>query len=312
MLIQMGITRSNNAWRIMKKKLKEKNQKQSERLSYIDFCANFLGTIGRIDIVKRFKISDAAASKDLAAYIDIAPNNLKYDFKTRTHRITRKFKPLFDFGVSQVLKALSTGTGDTLEQTPAPIIPSATAIELNQPEINILSQVSRAIHLKQYIMITYHSLSSGETERKMAPFAIINSGLRWHVRAFDLKSKEFRDFVFTRILSAKESGDDVEPEHSSKNDDKWNQKITLELVPHPNNIEEKRAVELDYKMIDGKKEIKVRKAIAGYILRHWNVDCTEDHRLDGKHFQLWLKNRNKIEGIDEIILAPGVNDFAEK
>jgi hypothetical protein len=291
----------------MKKKLKEKNQKQSERLSYIDFCAKFLGTIGRIDIVKRFKISDAAASKDLAAYIEIAPNNLKYDFKTRTHRITRKFKPLFDFGVSQVLKALSTGAGDTLEQIPTPIIPSATAIELNQPEIKILSQVSRAIHLKQYITITYHSLSSGETQRKIAPFAIINSGLRWHARAFDQKSEEFRDFVFTRILSAEESGEDIKHEHSSINDDKWNQEITLELVPHPDNIEEKRAVELDYKMIDGKKEIEVRKAIAGYILRHWNVDCTEDHRLDGKHFQLWLKNKKTIDGVDEIIIAPGID-----
>jgi hypothetical protein len=294
----------------MKKKLKEKNQKQSERLSYIDFCANFLGTIGRIDIVKRFKISDAAASKDLAAYIDIAPNNLKYDFKTRTHRITRKFKPLFDFGVSQVLKALSTGIGDTLEQIPAPIILSATAIELNQPEIKILNQVSRAIHLKQYLTITYHSLSSGETQRKIAPFAIINSGLRWHVRAFDQKSEEFRDFVFTRILSVKESVESVKREHSSENDDKWNQEITLELVPHPDNIEEKRAIELDYRMIDGKKEItKVRKAIAGYILRHWNVDSTPDHSLDGKHFQLWLKNRNSIDGIEEIILAPGIENL---
>jgi hypothetical protein len=306
-LIQKGITRSNNAWRIMKKKLKEKNQKQSERLSYIDFCANFLGTIGRIDIVKRFKISDAAASKDLAAYIDIAPNNLKYDFKTRTHRITRKFKPLFNFDVSQVLKGLSTGIGDTLEQIPTPIIPSATAIELNQPEINILSQVSRAIHLKKYSTIKYHSLSSGETERKIAPFAIINSGLRWHLRSFDQKSNEFRDFVFTRILSAKESEEDVQKEHSSINDDKWNQKITLELVPHPDNIREKRAIELDYKMVNGKKEIRVRKAIAGYVLRHWNIDCTEDHRLDGKHFQLWLNNRNAIDGIDEVIIAPGID-----
>ncbi|MBT7095399.1 MAG: WYL domain-containing protein, partial [Bacteroidetes bacterium] len=218
------------------------------------------------------------------------------------------FKPLFQFPISQILKALSTGSGDTLDQTLNPIISSATAIELNQPEINILSQVSRAIHLKRYTTITYHSLSSGETQRKIAPFAIINSGLRWHVRAYDQKSEEFRDFVFTRILSAKESGEGIKQEHSSINDDKWNEKITLELVPHPDNIKEKRAIELDYKMIDSKKEIKVRKAIAGYILRHWNVDCTEDHRLDGKHFQLWLKNKNSIDGIDEIILAPGIDD----
>ena len=204
----------------MRKKKNRISQKQNERLSYIDFCANYLGIVGRVDLVSRFGISDASASKDLAEYIKQVPKNLRYDFQTKSHRVTRQFKPLFQFPISQILKALSTGSGDTLDQTLNPIISSATAIELNQPESNILSQVSRAIHLKRYTTITYHSLSSGETQRKIAPFAIINSGLRWHVRAYDQKSEEFRDFVFTRILSAKESGEGIKQEHSSINDDK--------------------------------------------------------------------------------------------
>ena len=290
----------------MKKGKKDTNQKRNERLSFIDFCANYLGNIGRIDIVKRFGISDGSASKDLAAYIQVAPKNLRYDFKTKSHFATKQFKPIFQFPVSQVLKALSTGFGDTLEQTPAPFISSEIAVELNNPNNDVLAQISRAINLKRIVNLKYRSLSSGETKRKIAPFSIVNSGLRWHVRAFDRKTKEFRDFVFTRMLEAKVSNENIKAHESLDNDDFWNKKVTLELVPHPNNIREKQSIELDYGMANGSVKITLRKAVAGYVLRHWNVDSTEDHRLDGKHFQLWLKNRKSIDGIDKIILAPGI------
>ena len=57
-------------------------------------------------------------------------------------------------------------------------------------------------------------------------------------------------------------------------------------------------------------EVTVRKAVAGYLLRHWNVDSTPDHSLDGKHFQLWLRNRNSIDGIEDIILASGIENYS--
>ena len=47
--------------------------------------------------------------------------------------------------------------------------------------------------------IRYHSMSNGEFERVIVPFAFVDTGLRWHVRAFDRKSDYFRDFVVTRI-----------------------------------------------------------------------------------------------------------------
>ena len=282
------------------------NQKRKERLSFIDFCANYLGIIGRTDIIKRFGVAEASASNDLSAYIKLAPKNLQYDFKTKSHRATKQFKPVFSFPVIQVLKALSSGFGDTLGQLSQSIIVSESAIALNQPNNEIVAQVTRAINLRKIVDLKYHSLSSGETKRKIAPFALVDSGLRWHVRAFDRKSKEFRDFVFTRMLDAKHTDEGTRTEEDEENDDFWNQTVTLELAPHPSNIAEKKSIELDYHMINGSIEITVKKAVAGYMLRHWNVDCTENHNLDGKHFQLWLKNRNSINGIEQVILAPGL------
>jgi hypothetical protein len=293
----------------MKKKIKQLNQSQKEKLTFIDFCANYLGTIGRSEIVKRFGISDVSASKCLSDYSDLAPKNLKYDFKTKTHLATKRFKPVFEFDVTQALKALSTGFGDTLEQVPTPFIASESAIALNKPENTIVAQITKAINLKKIVNLIYHSLSSGETERQIAPFAVVDSGLRWHIRAYDRKSKEFRDFVFTRMLDVKITEEDSKPEESKEFDGFWNQMITLDLTPHPGNILERESIELDYGMINGVMTITLRKAIAGYLLRHWNVDSTPDHSLDGKHFQLWLKNRNSIKGIEDIILAPGIDGY---
>jgi hypothetical protein len=292
----------------MGKKKKEIHQKQNERISFIDFCANYLGEVGRVDLMTRFGISDGSASKDLSLYIELAPKNLKYDFKSKSHITTSQFKPLFDFPVSQALKALSTGFGDTLEQTRSSFIAAESSFELNKPNNKTVAQISRAINLKRIINLKYHSLSSGETERKIAPFAIVNSGLRWHVRAFDRKTLEFRDFVLARILNADLTKETLNENESKDNDDFWNKTITLELTPHPSNIKEKESIKLDYQMTNGSLKITLRKAVAGYLLRHWNVDCTENHELDGKHFQLWLKNKKSIDGISEIILAPGIYD----
>jgi len=156
------------------------------------------------------------------------------------------------------------------------------------------------------VQISYYSLSSGRTLRKIAPFALISSGLRWHVRAFDRRSGEYRDFVLARITTARLQSEDIPLEESSAKDDSWNKLIKLEIVPHPKNIKEKKAIELDYGMKKGVLNLEIRQSITGYILRNWNVDCTEDHRLNGAHYQLWLKNSNAIKELDKIILAPGV------
>ena len=156
------------------------------------------------------------------------------------------------------------------------------------------------------VQINYYSLSSGRTIRKIAPFALINSGLRWHVRAFDRRSGEYRDFVLARISSAKLQNEEIKPKESSINDEDWTNFITLKIIPHPNNIKEKKAIELDYGMKKGLLKLELRQSIAGYVLRNWNVDCTEDHQLEGAHYQLWLKNSKNISDLNKIILAPGV------
>lgn len=151
----------------------------------------------------------------------------------------------------------------------------------------------------------YHSISSGSTEREIVPFALIDNGLRWHVRAFDRKSQEFRDFVITRIKHPRVlRTSPVAPHESDNQDIQWNRIVELDLVPHPDQPRPE-ITEMDYAMREGKLQMKLRAAVAGYILRKWSVDCSPDHSLRGPEYRLWLRDHLAMYGVKNAILAPG-------
>lgn len=136
------------------------------------------------------------------------------------------------------------------------------------------------------------------------PHSIVDNGQRWHVRAYDRKSESFRDFVLTRIskVSLKDAPDATE---CVAFDDAWKRMITLTLVPHPKNIAFPTAIELDYGMEDGELNVQVRAAMAGYLLRRWNVDCTKHASLRTGEYQLWLSNQSSLDNTDNLTIAPG-------
>jgi hypothetical protein len=51
--------------------------------------------------------------------------------------------------------------------------------------------------------------------------------------------------------------------------------------------------------------MKLRAAVAGYILRKWSVDCSPDHSLRGPEFRLWLRDHLAMYGVKNAILAHG-------
>ena len=58
-------------------------------------------------------------------------------------------------------------------------------------------------------------------------------------------------------------------------------------------------------MADGVLDMNVRAAVAGYLLRRWNVDCTAEATLEGAEYHLWLNNRQALYGVDNLVIAPG-------
>src|SRR5690606_23535652 len=172
-------------------------------------------------------------------------------------------------------------------------------------DLELLSVLTRAIHRGEAVEVSYQALSSGLTTREIVPFALADAGLRWHVRAFDRRSSEFRDFVLGRFNDARLLASPIAEHEMPDQDIQWNRITELELVPHPANVQHPDTIEAEYGMTAGVLEVRTRAAMAGYLLRRWNVDCTEDHSLKGGEYHLSLRNRQALYGIDNLMLAPG-------
>lgn len=284
--------------------LENVNYAQRERLAYIDFCLEYQGQIARSDLIDRFKTGLASCSRDLALYKEIAPDNAELKHETKKYFRSEKFSPVFQHDPENVLKSLSSGFGDGISQVSLKSEICFDAIRLIHPNTKIIGAIMRAIHTKSLLSCKYESLSSGTTERLIIPHAIINNGHRWHVRAFDRKSNSFRDFVCTRFTEIELISDEISKSETSEGDETWNNVIQLQIEAHP-NLPHKRAIEMDYGMINGVLNISVRESIAGYLLRQWNVDSSPDGLLTGSEYQLKLKNPEVLKGSDAGTLAPG-------
>lgn len=289
---------------INKVELAEISQTQQERLSHIDFKAYFLGVVGRNDLVARFGIKEAAATRDITLYKELAPRNLEYDTKLKAYVLTRVFKPLFEYSPAQVLAALSQGFGEDFIGNHKPMISCDMPANLNKPLLPVLAVLTRAIHQKRVVRINYFSIESGMSQREIVPFVLVDNGLRWHVRGYCRKRQAFIDVVITRIADSKIIESEPEEHETREADIQWNRIVEMELVPHP-NLPHPEPIEMDYAMQDGVLKVNVRAAVAGYVLRRWNVDCTEGHSLEGAEYHLWLRNRQALYGVQNLVLAPG-------
>lgn len=278
---------------------------QRERLAYIEFRLYFLGEARRQDLIQRFGVAPAGATRDFAQYREIFPDNIKFDSRTKSYVIGSDFSPAFEHVPERVLTALSQGFGDGVDPVGSALLPCELPLVLSRPSMAVLAPVTRAIHQQKTIKLQYKSPTSGKSEREIIPFALVNDGLRWHVRAFDRKSQEFRDFAFARMeMAAVIEDNTVQKYEMPTSDIQWNRIVELDLVPHPNR-KHSEIIESDYGMAGGVLHIKIRAAIAGYVLRQWIVDCSPKHSLKGEEYRLWLRNHLALYGATNALLAPG-------
>ncbi len=269
------------------------SRSQIKRLEYIDLCLSFLGGVQRKGIVEHFGVSSAAATRDLSLYREMHSRNMDYDKSRKEYSSLEGFKAAYSHGVLKVFSLLwDMG------------VVSEKPNQINAPNLETIAQISRAIHLKKAVEMRYWSLGSGCTEREFVPSVLVDNGLRWHVRGYDRKRKEFRDFVVNRIECTKIlMGDLVQSDELKEADNQWNRIVEMELVPHP-GLQCKETIIREYNMDDGAVKINVRAAVAGYFLRRWNVDCSKNYTGDHKVYHLWLRNSLSLYGASNLEIAP--------
>jgi len=244
-----------------------------QRLQYIEVMAYYAGVVTRSEVAKAFGISDAAATKDLKYYGDIAADNLHYKHTVFGFVPTDAFSPLFaDLTPVKVLPMiasnLAVADGPYGDESIYEISMCELPLPSRLPTKEVMSQITRAIRQAKKLRIHYLSLSDSDhhLERIIEPHSLVNTGERWHVRAYNEDSFDFRDFVLSRFEKAELL--DEEAESNLAYDDDWSEFVTLKLTAHPKLDADKQARLLfDYGATEDEIAITVRRALIGYLLQ---------------------------------------------
>ncbi len=285
----------------MKKQLEELKWSTRQRLQYIEVMAFYHGVVTRNDVARAFGISDAAATKDLALYGRLAPDNLIYRQSLFGYVPAPAFREcLADLSPEVVLPMIAhnlTGmSGPYGEQRIFGIPAESLPIPARLPEKVITAQVLRAVAQRKKLRVSYRSLSDRESghERVIEPHSLCHNGLRWHIRAYSEETFDFRDFVLSRFAQAQLL--DEASESSAQYDEEWVETLKLELKPHPGLPEQKRLnLLMDYGSTGEAITIEVRRALLGYLLQQLSVDTTADHSRNPHAYQLVVANRDEVE-----------------
>ncbi|WP_417437205.1 helix-turn-helix transcriptional regulator [Idiomarina abyssalis] len=288
-----------------------------DRLEYLEFMLRFRGWASRADLTERFGLGEAAATRDIRLYREHAAQNLSLNQKTKKYEINEEtFEPLFPFSIKSALSKLRTSKiADALGLSDFDGIMSPP--RLVYPDVEVLSAVTRAISSSMAIRVNYKAVKSGQSDKLLYPLALFDNGIHWYLRAFDPDKKgdaKYRVYALTRFVSAEIDHNINVSTEIKKQDHQWTRMVELELVPHPNkkHVKNPDSIIHDFNMTNGKLVITVRATVAGYWLRLWNVDCTEDHSLEGYHYQLWLKNHQTLYGVESRVIAPGLSEYHEQ
>ena len=205
----------------------QESWQRKERLRFIDAKLFWTGTIRRDDICQVFELHTTNASKDIQLYIELAENNLAYDRKAKVYRTTPEFEP-----ISRQHKTSDLLAYTTLGIPWSGYIPSylnVVELPIRQPSSLITRNILHSIHEGSGVEITYRSMNNPDgVTRWIFPKVVIFDGLRWHTRAFDEKSGEYRDFVLSRIAATGKQ----KPSTNIPNDPGWEKRVEIRIVPH--------------------------------------------------------------------------------
>jgi len=265
-----------------------------QRLEFIEWRLFWEGHVNRSDLEARFGISTPQASVDLRTYREAAGANIEYNATEKRYVATKEMRPKYlNVSANRLLLQLRAWVGGVLKREDI-FFSSVPAVDV-APEIvrdvraETLRKVLAAIRTRQAIAIRYQSLTSVRW-RDIAPHALAFDGHRWHARAWCCEREEFRDFVLTRVERlGKLKPVSFDPEH----DLEWKGTICLKLCPHPGLTEEQsQAIQRDYDMRGGVREIEVRLSLAYYFIKRMNLDLDE---LQPARAQIRLANLEEVE-----------------
>ena len=269
---------------------------QERRLEFIDFRLFWDGRLNRADLANFFSISIPQASIDISLYQERAPGNIIYDRQEKAYLASDSFVPVVTSADAySFLNQIRQVEGQMLprESTFLGWYPPSGVVghPTRKVDAGTLRMILQCMRRKESVHVTYQSMNHPEpTEREIGPHAIAFDGVRWHTRAFCFEHGDFRDFVFARILSISKGRP---MEIDAQKDSAWLNMLEIIVKANPDlSVGQKRAIELDYGMEQGRLRFGVREALLFYLLQQLSLLPASP---TGPHQQIVLANPGALE-----------------
>jgi hypothetical protein len=268
------------------------------RLAFIEARLFWLGEVNRTDLVRRFGVSMSQASSDIGRYLALDPPGVSYDKSAKRYVADESFRPALAppnadrfLGELRLVDLGLLAVEDTMLGISPPF--DATPVPERSIDALVLRAVLRASRERCALSMRYQSMSRPNPVRRVIePHALAHDGFRWHARAFDRDTGEFRDFVLGRMSKPKAAG---AAGSAPKDDVAWHSFIALLIAPHPGlTPAQARAITLDYGIRGGSASIKVRRALLFYALKRLGLDVAPGTRPAHEQ-HIVLLNRAEIE-----------------
>lgn len=229
-------------------------------------------------LIQSFGISRQQASKDINTYItEHAPKNLTYDKKIKGYVPSKTFKPLFIDDSASAYLHLLYQNHERAPHIDGLALAYAHTKVLDVPDRPIRPEILRPL-LKACrdglrLETEYVSLNSPQVDiRLIAPHTLVYTGMRWHVRAYCEKNREYRDFVLSRLRG--EPGLLDVSENTQALDDDWNTETPVIIAPDGRlSAAQKAIIETDFGMVDGQLVVPSRWALVKYVLQRYQIDA---------------------------------------
>jgi hypothetical protein len=237
----------------------DKSWAAQERLRFIERCAWWRGVVNRKDLLEVYGVSMAQASADIQKYVERNPGSIIYDVKGKKYEGAAEMKCVY--GEPEVEQACQMWLGAGRYVAVMDVLP------LRMPSVMVTRRVMMALLRGRKVRVKYDSLSSGGlTWREIMPVRLVNSGLRYHVRAWCFKRGEWRDFVLSRMRDADMP---VACAVEIPEDEAWERMVEIVVRPHGGLTHEKQeGVEGDFGMKNGLLRLHVRAALEEYVRAH--------------------------------------------
>ncbi|RLQ23036.1 WYL domain-containing protein [Seongchinamella sediminis] len=269
------------------------------RYRYIETIALWEGRLTTRHLCDTFGIGRQQASKDINTYLrEVGVGNLEYDKYLKGYKPSADFQPRVTRGLADEYLHLMARNNELMTMFESLALNVSNVEVLSHPvrdvHPEVLRPIMQAARQQKRLDCDYVSLNHPDREgRIIVPHTLVYTGLRWHVRAWCEKNREYRDFVLSRFRDTPEIMD--ESEHGIDGDREWNTEATIVITPDPRLApEQQEVIEIDYGMSAGALRITTRGKLVPYALRLLHINPRESLE-DPMAQQIVVANRDDLE-----------------